>query len=55
MVHMVRRDFVARKEKRNSVRPKDLKLKSSAYTAVCKAYNTCLEVKTKLSDDGRIS
>ena len=51
MVRTVRTDFVVRKEKRNSVCPKDLKLKSSANTAVCMAYNTGLEVKTKLTDD----
>ena len=51
MVRTVRMDFVARKETRDSLCPKDLKLKSSANTAVCMAYNTGLEVKTKLKDD----
>ena len=51
MVHMVRIHFVERKGKRDSVCPKDLKLKSSVNTTVCMAYNTGLEVKTKLTDD----
>ena len=51
MARTVWTDFVARKGKRYLVCPKDLKLKSSANTAVCMAYNTGLEVKTKLKDD----